>query len=195
MTAKRSNRIWGIALGWLVLSLCFYGLANVLSYFKTGAQKVSKYNLGVHQLSDHKPQTKWLQDDADIKGDINPYIREDIEKSYINAWGILNLSLKEQKDLGLKENFSTTKVAQIIKNFNASSKILREDLEHNIQLHFISLDKQVVSFTDRNAITRTEIITENSTAILRDTSSYNVVMTLQDGKWKINKFYRRAASK
>ncbi len=191
MTTKRSSRIWGIALGWLVLSLCFYGLANVLSYFKTGAQKVSKYNLGVHQLSDHKPQTKWLPDDEDIKGDINPYVREDIEKSYIDAWGILNLSLKEQKDLGLKENFSKTKVEQITNKFNASSIITREDLKHNLQLHFISLDKQVVSFTDRNVIIRSEIISENSTVILQDTSTYNIVMTLQDGKWKINKFYRR----
>ena len=191
MTTKKSNRIWGIAVGWLVLSLCFYGLANVLSYFKSGAQEVSKYNLGVHQLSNHKPQTKWLQDDLDIKGDINPYVREDIEKSYIDAWGILNLSLREQKDLGLKENFSSMKVIQILENFNSSSKILRVDTEHNLKLHFISLDKQVVSFTDRNAITRSEIISENSTVTLHDTSTYNVIMTLQDGKWKINKFYRR----
>ena len=191
MTMGKSNRLWGLAVGWIVLCLCLYGLANVLSYFKSGAQEVSKYNLGVHQLSDHKPKTKWLKDDEDIKGEINPYVRKDIEQSYLDAWGILNLSLKEQKDLGLKENFTTTKVKQITENFNSNIKFIREDIEHNLKLHFISLDKQVTSFTDHSVIMKTEFIKEDTSIILHDTSTYSIVMTLQDGKWKVNKFHRR----
>jgi len=177
MARKKSNRILGMAVGGLGLSLCLFALANVLSYFKTGAETVNKYDLGIHQLSNHNPNLKWLTDDQDIKGEINPYIRREIEQSYKDAWGILNLSLLHQKDLGLSENFTKTKVAQITEGFSFTSSINRSDL--------------IVSFTDYKMESETLIESNGFYYSLRDTSNYKIVMTLQDGKWKVNKFYRK----
>lgn len=188
---SKANRIWGIAVGLVGLGLCLFALASVLSYFNTGAEEISKYDLGVHQLSDHNPQVTWLADDKNIKGEINQYTRTEIEESYIDAWGILNLSIANQEDLGLSENFTKTKVSQIKESFYSNSSINRSDLNHNLKLHFISYDKQIVSFTDFNMEMETNLTSTNYQYTYRDTSSYAIVMTLQDGKWKINKFQRK----
>ena len=187
---KPHNQRWmyaGIAL--LVLSLGVVGISNLLAHFKTGADQTNIYDLGLNLLENHNPEIKWLPDDSDIGGDINEYLREEISDSYSDAWGILNLSMAEGRDLGLRENFTERKTRIIQEAITSSQPVYRSDLKHLLKLHFISLDRQVVSFSDHKAIS--EITTLNNKVIYSDTSSYQVVMTLDDGKWRINKMVRR----
>lgn len=165
-------------------------LSSVFQYFHTGAKPINKYDLGLNQLAFHQPTVNWLKDDKDIKGTINPYLRKDIESAYLDAWGILNLSIKHKTDLGLAENFTEKKVKQIAEQLDSRDSILREDKVHNLKLHFISYDKQVVSFTDRGMQMETTIKSLEDNIYLEDKSNYKVLMTLNDGKWRINKMLR-----
>ena len=97
--------------------------------------------------------------------------------------------MAEGRDLGLRENFTERKTRIIQEAITSSQPVYRSDLKHLLKLHFISLDRQVVSFSDHKAIS--EITTLNNKVIYSDTSSYQVVMTLDDGKWRINKMVRR----
>lgn len=173
----------------LILCLSVALLSKVLSYFKTGANENNIYELGHHLLSAHQPDIHWLNDDPNIGGEINEYLRDEITQSYSDAWGILNLSMAEAKDLGLKENFTELKTKNLIQNIISSAPIIRDDLSHKLQLHFISLDRQVVSFTDVESVSSISFPTSNLS--YRDTSAYAVVMTLSDGKWQINKLLRK----
>lgn len=174
----------------LLLSVVIYGLASIFSYFHSSTGTVNKYDVGLSQLAHHTPPVTWLPDDPDIKGEINPYVRKEIEQSYIDAWGILNLSIQHQADLGLKENWSDRKTKQLTNTFTSSATIIREDLNHNINLHFISYDKQVVSFTDERVGLSTRIEHKGYVTTQTDTSDYKIIMTLDDGKWRVNKFLR-----
>ncbi len=174
----------------LTLAGSTYLLSIVLQFFLSGAKTVNKYDLGLGQLSNHNPECTWLPDDEDIKGVINPFLRKDIKKAYLDAWGILNLSLKHESDLGLAENFTDTKVDILSRQLSSQDTIIRDDLEHNLQLHFLSYDKQVASFTDRAAVLQTTVKSGPNSLSKRDTSDYKVVMTLNDGKWRVNKFVR-----
>lgn len=179
-----------LGLATVIFALIIFNLGKLITYFKTGAEKVNKYELGLKILPDHKPDLKWLTDDNNIMGDINPYIRKEIGQSYIDAWGILNLSLQHQLDLGLKENFTDIKIEQINKSFISKDSIIRKDLKHQLKLHFLSYDKQVVSFTDKNMVSSYENLFISKSNPYLDTSSYKVVMTLHDGKWLIDKLHR-----
>lgn len=180
---------------WLYAGLTLVGLvftvlaiSNLLVYFKTGADQTNIYDLGLNLLKDHQPEIRWLPDDSGMIGKINEYVRDEIADSYSDAWGILNLSLAEGRDLGLRENFSEKKVKLINEQITSSYPVLRNDLNHLLKLHFISLDRQVVSFSDLNVVS---VITNlDSQVTYSDTSSYKVVMTLDDGKWRINKMVR-----
>lgn len=190
MKKANTNRIIYSVMTFLVLGLSVFLLSNIIRYFHTGQTVVNKYDVGLSQLLHHDPSTKWLRDDADIKGEINKYIRKDIEEAYLDAWGILNLSIKEQVDLGLKENFTDIKAKQLSNYLKSSHPINREDKNHNLQLHFISYDKQVVSFTDKRMQLETCIVENGIKSLIKDTSDYKVIMTLKDGKWRINKLVR-----
>lgn len=174
----------------VLLSIVVLCLSKCLAYFHTGAHQVNKYDLGLNQLKDHNPELSWLEDDKDIKGEINPFIRKEIEEAYKDAWGILNLSTKNQTDLGLEENFTKTKAEQIRSNFNERSGLQKEDLSHLLKLHFISLDKQVVAFSDKKMLSQIKSTASTNVVLYKDTSSYKVVMTLNDGKWRVNKLHR-----
>jgi len=150
----------------------------------------NKYDLGLNQLSTHNPVCKWLADDSDIKGKMNPYLRKEIEESYLDSWGILNLSIRHKTDLGLRENFTDKKAKQLTGMLSSQDSIIREDRSHNLHLHFISYDKQVVSFTDKDVVLSTHIKSISGSILKMDTSDYKVIMTLNDGKWRVNKFIR-----
>lgn len=174
-----------------ILIVIIWILSSVFHYFHSGAKPENKYDLGLNQLATHQPKVNWLKDDKDIKGTMNPYLRKDIEDAYTDAWGILNLSIKHKTDLGLAENFSETKVYQIKEHLSSRDSILRDDQVHNLKLHFISYDKQVVSFTDYNMVMETKIKNLENTISRTDKANYKVLMTLNDGKWRVNKLLRK----
>ncbi len=189
-TRSSISRFYLSILSLIVLSLFVYSLATLISYFHSSTAELNKYDLGLNQLAEHQPMVTWLPDNADLRGEINPYIRSDIEKAYVDAWGILNLSILNQTDLGLNENWSDRKTEQLRQALSSENIIDRKDLHHNIKLHFISLDKQVVSFTDERVATKTKVKWQGQETIYTDTSDYKVLMTLDDGKWRVNKMVR-----
>ncbi len=173
-----------------IFLLIIFTFSRVLAYFKKATDLPNTYAIGLDLLSDHDPSINWLADDPDIKGEMNKYLRHEIQDAYSDAWGILNLSLKEKKDLGLSENFTEAQIPKITNAFSSPQIIERSDIQHNLKLHFVSLDKKIISLTDHNCIIETKMKSNSSEVITRDTSEYKVVMTLDDGKWRINKFIR-----
>lgn len=173
-----------------IFILVTFTFSRVLAHFKNVIDSPNLYAIGQDLLQDHKPTLNWLSDDPDIKGEMNKYLRKEIAQAYSDAWGILNLSLKEKKDLGLSENFTEAQIPKIISSFSSLHIIDRTDLHHDLQLHFVSLDKKIISFTDRKCVIETKIKNSSSEIITQDTSEYKIVMTLDDGKWRVNKFIR-----
>lgn len=188
--SKKYRRLSHILLAITAMAIVVCMLSSILSYFHTGTSEINKYDKGISMLDNHDPETIWLEDDYDIGGNINEYIRKDIEDAYTDAWGILNLSIKEKTDLGLTERFSDEMVQKIIPTLDIEQPLLREDLIHKLKLHFISLDKQVISITDKDMVMSTTISENGHQNTIKDTSDYKVIMTLSDGKWKIHKLVR-----
>jgi endo-1,4-beta-mannosidase len=68
------------------------------------------------------------------------------------------------------------------------------DLSHHLQLHLFSLDKQVVSFTDHGVRVQKRIshpVTFDPLHTDQQQADFQVVMTLDDGKWRIRHFVRK----
>lgn len=173
-----------------IFILVTFTFSRVIVHFKNVTDSPNLYAIGQDLLLDHKPTINWLADDPDIKGEMNKYLRKEIEEAYSDAWGILNLSLKEKKDLGLSENFTEAQLPKITSAFFSPHTIDRQDLNHDLQLNFVSLDKKIISLAASNCITETKIVHSASEIITQDTAAYKIVMTLDDGKWRINKLIR-----
>ncbi len=166
-------------------------LSRVLGYVHSGAITENHYELGIAQLKNHNPEMEWLVDDTNIEGTITHLLRKEITKAYSDAWGLLNLSIVENKDLGLAGYYTKPKIDAINSiSYDKGLIIERSDLNHQMKLHFISFDNQVISFTDYGVIVETTYAIDNTPITVRDTSDYKIIMTRNDGRWLVNKLLR-----
>jgi hypothetical protein len=171
----------------LVISIFFlYSLSRLLVYFNTGAGD-NIYYLSEEIFDAPNSTVEWLEDDDYIKGEINKYVRSDIGKAYARAWHIRDLSIYHQKDLGLIEHFSDPLKEKIMNAYTdlGNDTIHSKKLTHNLKLHLISYDKQVVSFSDIDSHQLSIVYNNNRQDTINSIRSYNVVMTLDDGVWRI----------
>ena len=192
---KKSNIIFRIIAAILLvclLSFLLFIFSKVFASFRGSTNVVNIYKKVSSEFDHHHPYFKWLSDDEDIVGKINPFIRQDVQKAYLRSWASANLSIRDQRDLGLIEHFTDEMREKITQYFDEDHKSVIEniDLNHELQLHFISFDKQVVSFTDRNVRTIQRIKKNRQTPVVEEVYNYKVVMTLDDGKWRVNKMKR-----
>ncbi len=163
-------------------------LMRMEAYFKTASDEEPELRLSKESLSNHFPHIKWLQDDAQIEGDINPYLRKQIEQAYIDSWHIANISLKSQNDIGLRDYFSDRLASRLSEaNESADLTFQRVDLVHHLKLHLLSLDKRVVAFSDSSARVVQTCHNKMGELVLHQeySPSFDVIMALDDGRWRI----------
>ena len=164
--------------------------SKVFSNYKKSTGTVNIYQKLSSEFDHHHPHLRWLPDDDNIEGNINPYLRKEIMSAYLKSWASANLSQFKQQDFGLVEHFTDDLRRKINpENFHQLKPSIIEstDLNHEIKLHFISYDKQVVSFTDKNVRVLNRYKTGDKTTLSEESFSYEVVMTLDDGVWRIDK--------
>lgn len=194
--SSNSNRIVA-ALIWLGVSIILIALlAKLIGYFNTGADKQSMLNITPQQLLKHQPKIDWLPDQIVDGRIINDYLRQDIETAYTQAWHILNLAMRQGNTAHLGDYYTDEILERITQELSDSSDFVKEQVEvtHTIQINHFALDNQLVAFRD----TDVELIK----CVSRDgklISSYNskfdfdVVMTLEDGRWRIRHMVRSSA--
>jgi len=174
----------------ITTALILYGLSQVIQYFSTGATD-SIYNVDSVLFEKAPSKTEWLDDDDNIIGDMNKYLRKEIEESYAKAWHIKNLSHYHKKDLGLKEHFTKFLQDEIKADLNTDKNTIETTSRmHNLKLHLISFDKQIVSFSDFNSVREIKISNETENYSILDTSSFKILMTLDEGKWRVKKLHK-----
>lgn len=163
-----------------------YSISKLLAYFNTGAEG-NIYYLSEEIFDAPTSTIKWLQDDSNIEGEINKYVRSDIAKAYARSWHIRDLSIYHQKDLGLAEHFSPELQEKIIDNYSSIGvdSIHTQRISHNLKLHLISYDMQVASFSDIKSHKKSTVLFGTKPYTILTSHSYNIIMTLDDGVWRI----------
>ena len=175
----------------IVMALIVAGLAKFYSYFKTGASTSDLITVTQQDRLLHNPSYTWhLNNGQGV--DLDEFTQQKIQDAYTASWYILNKSNQEQKDLGLADRFSKQMIEKITKSFKskASQEEERTDLEHHIHLYLYSYDRQLVSFTDKRVKVNRKIYDLNTGHKYStiDTLTFDVVMGLEDGYWKIFEF-------
>ena len=171
------------------MTLAVAGLAKFYSFFKTGATPSDLLTEAQQERLIHDPIYTW--DLSNVKEGVllDQYTQEKIKDAYTSAWYILNKSNTEQKDLGIADKFSKKMLNKITKSYESDSEIREErvDLEHHIDLHLFSYDRQLVSFTDHRVKVLRKIIDDPNieNKLIKDTLTFDVVMGLEDGYWKV----------
>jgi LysM repeat protein len=173
----------------LLIAIVLSVLANVLVYFSQSKGAYLDFGSPIsHNLDYHTPVVNWSQPSVPKGRLLEQFDQEKITKAYQNAWYFLNESLRNKSAVGLEDVFSDHLVDEIIATINNENSFSedRVDLSHNLDLHIFSIDKQVIAFRDSNVRIKRKV--KNGDAIIYEEEvykSYEVVMTLSDGKWRV----------
>lgn len=172
------------------MALVLYGLSKLYAYYHTGSN-LDIYDKESVLFLDAPATIKWMKDDSEITGEFSKYLRKEIGQVYAKACQTKNLSEYHNSDLGLSDYFTEDLLEKVkYSRSKNNTSIHSEVLTHNLQLHFISFDKQIISFSDWGRISTHKIIQSDYGHSYTDTSDYKVLMILEDGDWKISHLHK-----
>lgn len=172
-----------------VLAIVFAGLGKTIAYFKTGADNGEIHIINKNILDDHSPKVVWEEDQIVDGRILNDYMRSEVEKAYIEAWYVANMSFANKDESHLEDYFAGDALQWIRDEVNDTSQytIHQTELNHNLQMHHFSLDNQLAAFDDLGVRVIRKIVDEEQRVVYEEELlfDYDVVMILDDGRWRI----------
>ncbi len=186
---KITYRIFLIAGFILVNGFILFGIAQILNYLNTGADRASMFHQDVTKENYYTPKVTWKELNNEGRPMEQPSLQI-IEQHYLDAWYARAQSLRSGDTQGIQDVYTKNAKENLIAivNHNADHKTRIESttLNHDITLDFYSADGNMVTFTDNNVRTYSatyvnEIFKFDTTEI----ASYKIMMLLEDGYWRI----------
>ncbi|MCB0021126.1 MAG: hypothetical protein KDE09_25195, partial [Anaerolineales bacterium] len=199
MSKNRLKLILWAIIGLLLLAgslLTVRAASQFLAFFQTGADPASALNIVPNKPPDLQVALTWLPDDADTGREMEPYTRTLIESAYLRAWLQWNISYLRGEPYGLETYFvgpALAAVEESIANTHEQGWSLSQtDMAHELRLHFYHADGSVVSFTAENVQVVRFIRDHTGRLISYDetVATYDVVMMLEDGNWRVRHWLR-----
>ncbi len=174
-----------IAVNALILS----GISAALSYMNTGADKSSMLHLEVPMEKVYAPKITWGKLDNPGRP-MEKQTLQEIERDYLNAWHVRNIAYMKNDRYGIADFYTDSARARIFEhidlNLKNNNSFKVTTLEHHTELDFYSEDGMLVVFTDKNVERFQETYYGESLLIQhKDTTSYQIIMLLEDGFWRI----------
>jgi hypothetical protein len=183
----------------LLLMLIVWLLSMLLSYFYTGAEWGTPEAYQKNTLIANAPEVEWVNTVPENGFQPDSFLQLQIAEGYLKAWQALNYCYKTKNTNILKDHFAETQWDFLNNKTKeqAEFQVEQADLSHHLNLTTLSLDKQVVAFKDSGVKIKKKIRTKDLTKTIYSDiqeADFDVVMTLDDGNWRIRHFKRRDAS-
>ncbi len=197
MSKKLNKTFYRILLivSFLILNaLVLYGISTVLAFLNTGADRSGL--LKAEQLRNRPYQPKITWDYTAVKGrSLHPEAIRAIEDDYLKAWYVKQRALQSNEEEGIADYFTDSarvKLRKIIReNKKKQIHLVSTSLSHQPRVEFFSENGQLLVFTDQAVSEYQQVFKgKNLLAILEDSSTYQVMMMLEDGFWRIRHMKR-----
>lgn len=174
--------------------LVLFALSEILGYLNSGADRSSMLHLEKEAVNTYMPDIKWESlENPSRKIETRALMK--IEKHYLFSYAVKNNALKNNVTGGIDDFFTENprkNLKQIIKyNKDRNISIDNTTIEHHPYLDFYSEDGQQVVFTDKNVVEFQNIYqNEKLISSVKDTATFQVLMVLEDGFWRIRHYVR-----
>lgn len=169
--------------------LILYGIGAAWAFMNTGADKTSMLHLEVPMEDVYKPDMEWVSLDNPGRPMEKQALAE-ITNDYMNAWHVRNIAYKKNDRYGIEDFYTDSARVRLYDIIDINKKnnhwYKRTTLNHKSALDFYTADGTMVVFKDYNVEEYQETY-EGETLVIakRDTTSYQVMMLLEDGFWRI----------
>jgi hypothetical protein len=175
------------------LVIATYGIAQIWTFLSVSREKVEIFN-EVKDFPDiYTPDIEWLPDEP-LERQMEDFNRAAIAKDYGRALYQRNLAVLTKDSVHVADYFTMLSRKKIYDRLNNNKDVLIEQIEvnHNLKLSHYSADGQIVAFKDYQSehIERVWDKAHKNMIYEKDTSTYQVIMILEDGYWRIHNLKR-----
>jgi len=178
-------------------TLIIYGIGAAWAFMNTGADKTSMLHLEVPMDDVYKPNIEWINLENPGRPMEDQALGE-ITNDYMNAWHVRNIAYKKNDRYGIEDFYTDSARVRLYETIDLNIKnknwYKRTTLNHHSSLDFYTADGTMVVFKDYNVEEYQETY-EGEQLLFRekDTTSYQVMMLLEDGFWRIRHLKEIAA--
>ncbi len=170
-----------------------YGIAQIWAFLSVSREKTEIFN-EVKDLPDvYTPKINWLPDEK-LERPMEDFSRKVIGRDYVRALYQRNIAILTKDTAQIQDYFTVLAKSKIKSKIDESKIHLVEQVEfnHNLKLSYYSADGQIVAFTDFESEHAERIWDKDRKNMLydQDTASYQVIMILEDGYWRIHNMKR-----
>ncbi|MFI7600109.1 hypothetical protein [Actinoplanes sp. NPDC049681] len=176
--------------GALACGAVLAGVARLASWHLPGALSTS----ALHEVAELPPEADrlvtWLPDGNDVQRVLDPATRVQIEAAYVRAWAAIG----RYQTTGDTEPVASTfaEPARSAALAVPRSATASWSIAHHLELQFFALDGMTVSVRDTDANIVRSAVTAGLPTLTDVHETYDVVLVLQDGYWRIQQLRRVA---
>ncbi len=179
-----------LILSFIVLNvLILFGVTSVLAYLKTGADRSSMLHTELKSENVYLPKVTWTNLENPGRTISNQELNS-LQDNYLKSWYIKNIAYATNNPYGIEDFYTDSSRVHIYETIKLNKKqqitIEATTISHQPKLDFYSEDGKLAVITDENIIEFKNIYKNNELLLTStDTSSYKIVLLLEDGFWRI----------
>ncbi|TFC17326.1 hypothetical protein [Cryobacterium glucosi] len=193
---SRIKRLIAALLG-LGLVAATVGLLVLSGQITLQSSTGAKVSSGLHEVAtvpvNASQLVSWLPDAWQRERVLEPATRMMIAASYIRAWAAIGRFQSTGERPAVNDTFSGA-ARRAVLDLPRTGPSATWDLRHSLELEFYALDGATVAFHDGGANIARTVGTGLNETVLLSHESYDVVMVLEDGFWRIRQLRRSAGS-
>ena len=189
-----------LILSFIVLNvLILYGITSVLAYLKTGADRSSMLHTEVKSENVYLPKITWTNLENPGRTISNQELNT-LQDNYLKSLYIKNIAYATNNPYGIEDFYTDSSRVHIFETIKLNKKqqitVEATTINHEPTLDFYSEDGKLAVITDENVIEFQKIYKNNELLLTEtDTSTYKVVLLLEDGFWRIRQQVKIANNK
>ncbi len=134
----------------------------------------------------------WAPDADGLPRSIEPLTRADITVSWLRAWEQMTIVSQTGDVSGVETYFSNSALEGVLAGAESWGDISVHQLGHELEVTFYSEDGQILGLRANETKLQHREIREGHTLVRQTTESYEAVLVLEDGNWRIHHWVRQS---
>lgn len=178
----------------LIVSALFLivSVAGVMSSLTRSDEQVEIFNEAASLSPDLLGSIVWAPDATDLPREMEPLTRIDITASWIRAWDQLTIVSQTGDVSGVEVYFSNSARRGVLARAENWGDVSIHQLGHELELTFYSEDGQIASIRSNETKLQHRDTSGELTLVRETVETYETVMVLEDGNWRIHHWVRRS---
>lgn len=180
-------------------TLIIFGISSVWSYLNSGADRTKMLHLPEKLTASYLPKVQWYVENNEGRP-IEIQTLNEIERDYLKSWQVKNVALETNNRYGLSDYFTDSarvKLYDLMElNHTHEISVKTTSIKHNPKLEFYSADGKLAVLTDYNVEQYQETYLQDKMLnAQKSTNTYQVMLLLEDGFWRIRHMVQLEAMK